>query len=148
MYFHFLTLKNRRKTVFVVRIQCSFWYFFVSQNILSNSLSRRSFEMLQFFLKIWNAAEWNFQTEHTDTAFHHFYNSDSSVHFPLKTFKIKNACHKNKQIKQIIVWKSITISFDKKYFLYCVYDSLMFNKISHKEPIIFVYIYERFKGHL
>ena len=36
------------------------------------------------FKKNWNAEVCNFQTEYTDTAFHHFNNSDSSVHFLLQ----------------------------------------------------------------
>ena len=46
---------------------------FIKQTIIWNAT-------VYFFL-IWNAGDRNFQTEHTDKAFHHFYNSNSSVHF-------------------------------------------------------------------
>ena len=41
-----------------------------------------------------------------------------------KIFKIKNACHKNKEIKQIICLELITISLDKNFFICCLYASL------------------------
>ena len=65
-----------------------------------------------------NARDWNFQTDHKDPSFHHFYKSDSSVHFPLKN---KNADNKNKN--KTIVWEWIKISLDKNiFYIFAIID--------------------------
>ena len=69
----FRLMKNRRKNCTSSRYE-----FNVPSNVFSLV---KIFYRIQFspqFIKqtiIWNAGDWNFQTEHTDTAFHHFYSS-------------------------------------------------------------------------